>query len=155
MPNITNRWLTEGGRREGQFSLSPHSDHSSMTYSAPDGVPGLEVMVAIRQWIEYGKTRSARQFVVNTGEFLQPLDQCRFIANAATAWYLPQKDPPMLLTFFLQTGNGRRRRQSFPFLASEPARNRNTNRGLFIHEFFVTYMDGRLTSIAPQKMDED
>ncbi|MBS29216.1 MAG: dioxygenase [Alphaproteobacteria bacterium] len=62
---IRTAWYPPVDAEEGQFSLSPHSDHSSMTYLPLMDVAGLEVMAPSGKWMVVEPLRGA--IVVNTG----------------------------------------------------------------------------------------
>ncbi len=97
-PEYYNRcaWYPPVDAEEGQFSLAPHADHSSITYLPLMDVPGLEVMAPSGKWIEVEPLRGG--IVVNTGEFLNRWTNGRFIATPHRV--VPPETDRYAITFF-------------------------------------------------------
>ena len=140
-------WYPKVDAEEGQFSLSPHSDHSSMTYLPLMDVPGLEVMSPSGKWIEVEPVRGA--IVVNTGEFFNRWTNGRFIATPHRV--VPPKKTRYALTFFYNCND---ETVANPFPSCIGPDEEPKYEPMSFHEFFVTYMDGNYI-YRTAEMDED
>jgi len=136
-PEYYNRcaWYPPADVEEGQFSLAPHADHSSITYLPLMDVPGLEVMAPSGKWIEVEPLRGG--VVVNTGEFLNRWTNGRFIATPHRV--TPPKKDRYALTFFFNC-NDETVADPIPTCIEPGAEPKYEP--LSFHDFFITYMDG-------------
>lgn len=132
---------------EGQFSLAPHSDHSSITYLPLMDVPGLQVMAPSKRWIEVEPVRGA--MVVNTGEFLNRWTNGRFIATPHRV--VPPKARRYALTFFY---NANDETMATPMPTCIRPGEKPRYEPMSFHDFFVTYMDGNYI-YRTAEMNED
>lgn len=148
-PEYYNRcaWYPPADAEEGQFSLAPHADHSSITYLPLMDVPGLEVMAPSGKWIEVEPLRGA--IVVNTGEFLNRWTNGRFIATPHRV--VPPKKDRYALTFFFNA-NDETVADPMPTCITPGAEPKYEP--MSFHDFFVTYMDGNYI-YRTAEMDED
>ncbi|MBT5569870.1 MAG: isopenicillin N synthase family oxygenase [Alphaproteobacteria bacterium] len=148
-PEYYNRcaWYPPVEVEEGQFSLSPHSDHSSMTYLPLMDVPGLQVMSPTGKWIEVEPVRGA--IVVNTGEFFNRWTNGRFIATPHRV--VPPVKDRYALTFFFNCND---ETVAEPFPSCIAPGEVPKYEPMSFHEFFVTYMDGNYI-YRTAEMDED
>jgi isopenicillin N synthase-like dioxygenase len=149
LPEYYNRcaWYPPADAEEGQFSLAPHADHSSITYLPLMDVPGLEVMAPSGKWIEIEPLRGG--IVVNTGEFLNRWTNGRFIATPHRV--VPPKKDRYALTFFFNA-NDETVADPMP-TCIEPGEKPKYDPMSF-HDFFITYMDGNYI-YRTAEMDED
>lgn len=136
-PEYYNRcaWYPPADAEEGQFSLAPHADHSSITYLPLMDVPGLEVMAPSGKWIEVEPLRGA--IVVNTGEFMNRWTNGRFIATPHRV--VPPKKDRYALTFFFNA-NDETVADPMPTCIEPGAEPKYEP--MSFHDFFITYMDG-------------
>ena len=136
-PEYYNRcaWYPPADVEEGQFSLAPHSDHSSITYLPLMDVPGLEVMAPSGKWIEIDPLRGG--IVVNTGEFLNRWTNGRFIATPHRV--VPPKKDRYALTFFY---NANDETIAEPISTCITPGEKPKYDPMSFHDFFITYMDG-------------
>lgn len=132
---------------EGQFSLAPHADHSSITYLPLMDVPGLQVMAPSGKWIEVEPVRGA--MVVNTGEFFNRWTNGRFIATPHRV--VPPKKDRYALTFFYNCND---ETIADPFPSCIAPGETPKYEPMSFHDFFVTYMDGNYI-YRTAEMDED
>lgn len=148
-PEYYNRcaWYPPVEAEEGQFSLSPHSDHSSMTYLPLMDVPGLQVMSPTKKWIELDPVRGA--IVVNTGEFFNRWTNGRFIATPHRV--VPPKKDRYALTFFYNCND---ETVADPFPSCISPGEKPKYEPMSFHDFFVTYMDGNYI-YRTAEMNED
>jgi len=148
-PEYYNRcaWYPPVDAEEGQYSLSPHSDHSSMTYLPLMDVPGLQVMSPTTKWIELEPVRGA--IVVNTGEFFNRWTNGRFIATPHRV--VPPKKDRYALTFFYNCND---ETIADPFPTCIAPGETPKYEPMSFHDFFVTYMDGNYI-YRTAEMDED
>jgi isopenicillin N synthase-like dioxygenase len=148
-PEYYNRcaWYPPADAEEGQFSLAPHADHSSITYLPLMDVPGLEVMAPSGKWIEVEPLRGA--IVVNTGEFMNRWTNGRFIATPHRV--VPPKKDRYALTFFFNA-NDETVADPMPTCIEPGAEPKYEP--MSFHDFFVTYMDGNYI-YRTAEMDED
>jgi len=148
-PEYYNRcaWYPPVDAEEGQYSLSPHSDHSSMTYLPLMDVPGLQVMSPTKKWIELEPVRGA--IVVNTGEFFNRWTNGRFIATPHRV--VPPKKDRYALTFFYNCND---ETIADPFPTCIAPGETPKYEPMSFHDFFVTYMDGNYI-YRTAEMDED
>ncbi|MBI37254.1 MAG: hypothetical protein CL568_06695 [Alphaproteobacteria bacterium] len=136
-PEYYNRcaWYPPAEVEEGQFSLAPHSDHSSITYLPLMDVPGLEVMAPSGKWIEVDPLRGG--IVVNTGEFLNRWTNGRFIATPHRV--VPPKKDRYALTFFFNSND---ETIAEPISTCITPGEKPKYDPMSFHDFFITYMDG-------------
>ena len=136
-PEYYNRcaWYPPAEVEEGQFSLAPHSDHSSITYLPLMDVPGLEVMAPSGKWIEVDPLRGG--IVVNTGEFLNRWTNGRFIAPPHRV--VPPKKDRYALTFFFNSND---ETIAEPISTCITPGEKPKYDPMSFHDFFITYMDG-------------
>lgn len=136
-PEYYNRcaWYPPADAEDGQFSLAPHADHSSITYLPLMDVPGLEVMAPSGKWIEVEPLRGA--IVVNTGEFMNRWTNGRFIATPHRV--VPPKKDRYALTFFFNA-NDETVADPMPTCIEPGAEPKYEP--MSFHDFFITYMDG-------------
>mgnify|MGYP001183054677 CR=1 FL=1 len=148
-PEYYNRcaWYPPADAEEGQFSLAPHADHSSITYLPLMDVPGLEVMAPSGKWIEVEPLRGG--VVVNTGEFLNRWTNGRFIATPHRV--SPPKKDRYALTFFFNA-NDETIAEPIPTCIVPGAEPKYEP--MSFHDFFITYMDGNYI-YRTAEMDED
>ena len=148
-PEYYNRcaWYPPTDAEEGQFSLAPHADHSSITYLPLMDVPGLEVMAPSGKWIEVEPLRGG--VVVNTGEFLNRWTNGRFIATPHRV--SPPKKDRYALTFFFNA-NDETIAEPMPTCIVPGAEPKYEP--MSFHDFFITYMDGNYI-YRTAEMDED
>jgi isopenicillin N synthase-like dioxygenase len=148
-PEYYNRcaWYPPVDVEEGQFSLSPHSDHSSMTYLPLMDVPGLQVMSPTGKWIEVEPLRGA--IVVNTGEFFNRWTNGRFIATPHRV--VPPTKDRYALTFFYNCND---ETVADPFPSCIAPGETPKSEPMSFHDFFVTYMDGNYI-YRTAEMDQD
>ena len=148
-PEYYNRcaWYPPADAEEGQFSLAPHADHSSITYLPLMDVPGLEVMAPSGKWIEIAPLRGG--IVVNTGEFLNRWTNGRFIATPHRV--VPPKKDRYALTFFFNA-NDETVANPIPTCIEPGAEPKYEP--MSFHDFFITYMDGNYI-YRTAEMDED
>jgi len=148
-PEYYNRcaWYPPVDVEEGQFSLSPHSDHSSMTYLPLMDVPGLQVMSPTGKWIEVEPLRGA--IVVNTGEFFNRWTNGRFIATPHRV--VPPTKDRYALTFFYNCND---ETVADPFPSCIAPGETPKYEPMSFHDFFVTYMDGNYI-YRTAEMDQD
>jgi len=148
-PEYYNRcaWYPPAEAEEGQFSLAPHADHSSITYLPLMDVPGLEVMAPSGKWIEIEPLRGA--VVVNTGEFLNRWTNGRFIATPHRV--VPPKKDRYALTFFFNC-NDETVADPMPTCIEPGAEPKYEP--MSFHDFFITYMDGNYI-YRTAEMDEE
>jgi isopenicillin N synthase-like dioxygenase len=148
-PEYYNRcaWYPPAETEEGQFSLAPHADHSSITYLPLMDVPGLEVMAPSGKWIEIEPLRGA--IVVNTGEFLNRWTNGRFIATPHRV--VPPKKDRYALTFFFNC-NDETVAEPMPTCIAPGAEPKYEP--MSFHDFFITYMDGNYI-YRTAEMDEE
>lgn len=144
---IRTAWYPPVEAEEGQFSLSPHSDHSSMTYLPLMDVPGLQVMAPSGKWMEIEPLRGA--IIVNTGEFFNRWTNGRFIATPHRV--VPPNKDRYALTFFYNC-NDETVADPFPTCIEPGAEPKYEP--MSFHDFFVTYMDGNYI-YRTAEMDED
>ncbi len=149
LPEYYNRcaWYPPADADEGQFSLAPHADHSSITYLPLMDVPGLEVMAPSGKWIEVEPRRGG--VVVNTGEFLNRWTNGRFIATPHRV--TPPKKDRYALTFFFNC-NDETVADPLPTCIEPGAEPKYEP--MSFHDFFITYMDGNYI-YQTAEMDED
>ena len=149
LPEYYNRcaWYPPADADEGQFSLAPHADHSSITYLPLMDVPGLEVMAPSGKWIEVEPRRGG--VVVNTGEFLNRWTNGRFIATPHRV--TPPKKDRYALTFFFNC-NDETVADPLPTCIEPGAEPKYEP--MSFHDFFITYMDGNYI-YRTAEMDED
>jgi isopenicillin N synthase-like dioxygenase len=149
LPEYYNRcaWYPPAQAEEGQFSLAPHADHSSMTYLPLMDVPGLQVMAPSGKWIEVEPVRGA--MVVNTGEFFNRWTNGRFIATPHRV--VPPKKDRYALTFFF---NANDETVAEPMPGCLRPGETPKYEPLSFHDFFVTYMDGNYI-YRTAEMNED
>jgi len=136
-PEYYNRcaWYPPVESEEGQFSLAPHADHSSITYLPLMDVPGLEVMAPSGKWIEVEPLRGG--IVVNTGEFLNRWTNGRFIATPHRV--VPPTKDRYALTFFY---NANDETVANPISSCIEKNTKPLYEPMSFHDFFITYMDG-------------
>lgn len=148
-PEYYNRcaWYPPADAEDGQFSLAPHADHSSITYLPLMDVPGLEVMAPSGKWIEVEPLRGA--IVVNTGEFMNRWTNGRFIATPHRV--VPPKKDRYALTFFFNA-NDETVADPMPTCIEPGAEPKYEP--MSFHDFFITYMDGNYI-YRTAEMDED
>jgi isopenicillin N synthase-like dioxygenase len=148
-PEYYNRcaWYPPADAEEGQFSLAPHADHSSITYLPLMDVPGLEVMAPSGKWIEIEPLRGG--IVVNTGEFLNRWTNGRFIATPHRV--VPPKKDRYALTFFFNA-NDETVANPIPTCIEPGAEPKYEP--MSFHDFFITYMDGNYI-YRTAEMDEE
>lgn len=148
-PEYYNRcaWYPPADAEEGQFSLAPHADHSSITYLPLMDVPGLEVMAPSGKWIEIAPLRGG--IVVNTGEFLNRWTNGRFIATPHRV--VPPKKDRYALTFFFNA-NDETVANPIPTCIEPGAEPKYEP--MSFHDFFITYMDGNYI-YRTAEMEED
>ncbi|NKB49667.1 MAG: isopenicillin N synthase family oxygenase [Alphaproteobacteria bacterium] len=148
-PEYYNRcaWYPPADAEEGQFSLAPHADHSSITYLPLMDVPGLEVMAPSGKWIEIAPLRGG--IVVNTGEFLNRWTNGRFIATPHRV--VPPKKDRYALTFFFNA-NDETVADPIPTCIEPGAKPKYEP--MSFHDFFITYMDGNYI-YRTTEMDEE
>lgn len=149
VPEYYNRcaWYPPADTEEGQFSLAPHADHSSMTYLPLMDVPGLQVMAPSGKWIEVEPVRGA--MVVNTGEFFNRWTNGRFIATPHRV--VPPKKDRYALTFFFNCND---ETVADPLPTCIRPGDTPKYEPMSFHDFFVTYMDGNYI-YRTAEMDED
>jgi isopenicillin N synthase-like dioxygenase len=140
-------WYPPVEPEEGQFSLSPHSDHSSMTYLPLMDVAGLQVMAPSGKWMEIEPLRGA--IVVNTGEFFNRWTNGRFIATPHRV--VPPVKDRYALTFFYNCND---ETVANPFPSCITPGETPKYDPMSFHDFFVTYMDGNYI-YRTAEMDED
>ncbi len=149
-PEYYNRcaWYPPVDAEEGQFSLSPHSDHSSMTYLAPDGRGGTcRSWRPSGKWMEIEPLRGA--IVVNTGEFFNRWTNGRFIATPHRV--VPPLDHRYALTFFYNCND---ETVADPIPTCINPGEEPVYEPMSFHDFFITYMDGNYI-YRTAEMDED
>ena len=148
-PEYYNRcaWYPPVDAQEGQFSLSPHADHSSMTYLPLMDVPGLQVMSPTGKWIEVAPLQGA--IVVNTGEFFNRWTNGRFIATPHRV--IPPTRDRYALTFFYNCND---ETVADPFPSCIAPEETPKYEPMSFHDFFVTYMDGNYI-YRTAEMDQD
>ena len=149
VPEYYNRcaWYPPVEAEEGQFSLSPHSDHSSMTHLPLMDVAGLQVRAPSGKWMEIEPLRGA--IVVNTGEFFNRWTNGRFIATPHRV--VPPADHRYALTFFYNC-NDETVADPIPTCIEPGAEP--LYEPMSFHDFFITYMDGNYI-YRTAEMDED
>src|SRR3546814_8233334 len=64
---------------ENQFGISPHRDHSFITFLPLSEEPGLQIQTPRGEWIKAEQVEGA--IIVNTGEFMNRRSNGRFIAT--------------------------------------------------------------------------
>ena len=149
IPEYYNRcaYYPPADAEEGQFSLAPHADHSSITYLPLMDVPGLEVMSPSGKWIEVEPVRGA--IVVNTGEFFNRWTNGRFIATPHRV--VPPKRDRYALTFFYNCND---ETVADPIPTCIAPGQQPKYEPMSFHDFFETYMDGNYI-YRTAEMDED
>ena len=136
-PEFYNRcsWYPPTEVEEGQFSVAPHSDHSSMTYLPLMEVPGLEVMAPSGKWIEVVPLRGG--IVVNTGEFMNRWTNGRFIATPHRV--VPPKKDRYALTFFFNCND---ETMADPLPSCVEPGTKPKYEPVSFHEYQISYLDG-------------
>jgi len=149
LPEYYNRcaYYPPADAEEGQFSLAPHADHSSITYLPLMDVPGLEVMAPSGKWMEVEPLRGG--IVVNTGEFLNRWTNGRFIATPHRV--SPPKKDRYALTFFFNCSD---ETVAEPLPTCIAAGAEPKYEPMSFHDFFITYMDGNYI-YRTAEMDEE
>lgn len=119
---------------EGQFSLAPHSDGSFLTLLPMTPVPGLQVMLPSKEWLNVKYVKDA--LIVNTGQVLNRLSNDRFIATPHRVVNPPQKRYALVFFFYPDDDSSV---APIPecILPGEKARYDNST----FYDFFVRYLD--------------
>ena len=148
-PEFYNRcsWYPPFEVEEGQLSVGPHADHTSMTYLPLMEVPGLEVMAPSGKWIQIDPLRGG--IVVNTGEFLNRWSNGRFIATPHRV--VPPKKDRYALTFFFNCND---ETVASPLPTCIEPGSKPKYEPVSFHDFQVGYLDSNYI-YRTAEMEED
>lgn len=119
---------------ENQFGISPHRDHSFITFLPLSEEPGLQIRTPHDEWIAAEQVEDA--IIVNTGEFMNRWSNGRFIATPHRV--VPPKRDRYSIAFFF---NPRWDVEAVPLETCVSAERPAKYEPISIHDYLAWYID--------------